>query len=413
MRRISLFLCLIFAVGAAAQSASEPTGSITLDDAVRLALARNPSVAAAALEVDARAERARQQSRRPNPALSAEIQNVGADTASRETTASVQQLLELGGDRNARTQAALRARDVATHEYASARTAIVAEVRQAFTSVLAAQQEVTIARENLDLAVNTAGAVRARVEAGKTSPIEETRSDVLVAAERLELLRAEQHLAEARRRLAATWGADRVTFDSAAGSLSTTTELPSLDQLQARLDTNPVLVAAIAVVAEREAVVKLEEARRIPDLTASAGYRRFSSPSDAAVVGGVALPLPLFDRNRGGIAEARLRVAQAKEESRSVRVALERDLGDAYRAYETARQEVTTLQRDIVPAAQSVFDAISEGYRLGKFGYLEVLDARRTLTTARLQFVRALEQLHLAVVSVEQLTAQPMTGETK
>ena len=293
------------------------------------------------------------------------------------------------------------------------RAVLIGEVRRAFTGVLAGQQEVVIARENVELSQNTAAAIKARVEAGKVSPIEETRSDVLVASERLELLRAEQRLGEARRRLAATWGADEATFDAAAGDLHAAAEFPPFDTLRARLDQHPELVRAAAVVAEREAVVRLEEARAIPDVTASAGFRRFSSPSDGAFVGGVTIPLPLFDRNRAAIAETRLRVSQSKEDARVVRVALERDLADAYRAYETAKQEVSTLQGSIVPAAQSVFDAISEGYRLGKFGYLEVLDARRTLTSARLQLARAQGQLHLAAALVDQLTASPANDITK
>jgi cobalt-zinc-cadmium efflux system outer membrane protein len=410
MRRISFILCLILAVETTAQTTPEPAGSITIEEAIRLALARNPAIASAALEIEARSERARQSSRRPNPALTATVENVGADEVSRETTAGVQQLLELGGDRSARSEAALRSRDVAAQESSSQRAAVVGEVRRAFTSVLAGQQEVAIARENLELSQNTATAIRARVEAGKVSPIEETRSDVLVAAERLELARAEQRLGEARRRLAATWGGDRPAFAAAAGELGAGADPPPLETLRSRLDTHPALLRASAVVAEREAIVRLEEARAIPDVTASAGYRRFSSPGDGAFVGSVTVPVPLFDRNRAAVAEARLRVAQAKEESRGIRVRLERDLADAWRAYETTKHEVSTLQSSIVPAAQRVFDAISEGYRLGKFGYLEVLDARRTLTSARLQLARALEQLHLAAASVEQLTT---TGETK
>lgn len=420
MRPIPILLYLFLAAVTFAQSApqpmSGPAGSLTFDDAVRLALARNPSLASAALEVDARAERARQQARLPNPALSAAIENAGADTAARETTASVEQLLELGGDRNARTAAALRSRDVAAQESSVARAHLAGEVRRAFTSVLAAQQELAIARENFELSESTAAAIRARVEAGKVSPIEETRSDVLVASERLELLRAEQRLGEARRRLAATWGADQATFAEASGDLQTVAELPPFESLHAALAQHPELLRAAAVVAEREAMVRLEEARAVPDLTASAGFRHFSSPGDGAFVGAVSIPLPLFDRNRAGVAEARLRVTQANEEARAIRIGLERALADAHRAYETSRHEVSVLQVHIVPAAQSVFDAISEGYRLGKFGYLEVLDARRTLTSARLQLVRAQEQLHLARAAVELLTVQPTastTGETK
>lgn len=403
MRHLIVVLSFVAATATAAVP-EEPAGTITLQQAIDAALARNPDVAVSGLEIDARAERAGQQARPPNPAFVGTLENAGASSAARETTASVQQLVELGGDRGARARAAELSRDVARVDHATVRINVIGDVRRAFASVLAAQQQAEIARENIELAESATAAIRARVEAGKTSPIEETRASVALATERLELVRAEQRVEQARRALAATWGSNAPRFTSLSGRLDELPSVASLEVLRERLDRHPRLARYQTLIAEREAIVRLEEARAIPDLTASAGYRAFDRPSDNAFVGGVSIPLPLFDRNRAGIAEARIRAEQTREEARGVRVALTRALGDAHRAYDTARGEVAMLQSDVVPAAQSVYDAISEGYRLGKFGYLEVLDARRTLASARLQLARALEQLHLAAIEVDRLT---------
>jgi len=81
-----------------------------------------------------------------------------------------------------------------------------------------------------------------------------------------------------------------------------------------------------------------------------------------------------------------------------------RDLGEAQLRRAAAQQNVERFRTEIIPAAESVHEAITEGYRLGKFGYLEVLDARRTLAQARLQLVAAQRELELARVDVERLT---------
>ncbi len=60
-----------------------------------------------------------------------------------------------------------------------------------------------------------------------------------------------------------------------------------------------------------------------------------------------------------------------------------------------------------MPGARSAFAAIEEGYRLGRFGYLEVLDAQRTLVTAEGQHLRALGNTQKAVTSIERLTGSP------
>ena len=375
---------------------------VTLEDALGRALEQNPEVIALRAELEARDAEVDQAARLVNPELTSAVEHVGTDASERETTTSVEQIVELGGDRRARRDVAATTRDLARFDYASKRVEIAARVRSAFAGVLAGQERLAIARENLKLVQDAAGAIRERVAAGKVSPIEETRAAVAVATERLALRRAETELELARRRLAAAWGSDTSDFDSVAGALGVR-ELPPPEMLHAALERHPDLARWTSEIAEREAVVRLEQARSVPDLRASVGHRTYESADDAALVGGIAIPLPLFDRNRGAIAAARLRVERAREEQRAARVRLQREADEAHRRAATVAGEVETLRTEIVPAAQSVYDAIAEGYRLGKFGYLEVLDARRVLADARLQLVRALEELELARVEIDRL----------
>ena len=152
--------------------------------------------------------------------------------------------------------------------------------------------------------------------------------------------------------------------------------------------------------------MKLEEARRIPDLTLSGGFRRFSETNDNAFVLGVSIPLPLFDRNQGGALEARYRLAKAEEEHKASEVRVRTALAEAYRALSIAFAEATALKNDVLPGAQSAFDATNEGYRQGKFGYLDVLDAQRTLFKTRDQYIETLTAYHRAVADVEQLIGE-------
>jgi cobalt-zinc-cadmium efflux system outer membrane protein len=117
----------------------------------------------------------------------------------------------------------------------------------------------------------------------------------------------------------------------------------------------------------------------------------------------LSVPLPVFDRNQGNRLEARYRLAKAEEEQRAATVQAHTALGEAYAALAAAYAVATALKNDALPGAQSAFEATSEGYRQGKFGFLDVLDAQRTLFEVRGQYIEALATYHQAVADVERL----------
>ena len=153
----------------------------------------------------------------------------------------------------------------------------------------------------------------------------------------------------------------------------------------------------------------VEQRRATPDVTVSIGMKRSEELGRNQAIIGLALPLPLFDRNAGNKLEALRRSDQAGDQLAAASVQLQASLAQASVRLATARLDVDSLQREIVPGAQSAYDAASKGFEFGKFAFLDVLDAQRTLLQAKNQTLRALTEAHHAAAEIERLLGAPVT----
>jgi outer membrane protein, heavy metal efflux system len=403
-----------------APSFQNPTGPLSLRDAVALALLNNPGLAAFAWEIRAREARVIQAGLRPNPILGVLAEDLGASRPTGDSleqfvqpqaTIQLSQVIELGGKRVARRELAVTNRDLAAWDYETARIDLLTRVSQALTDVLAAQETVALTEETTRLVEQVHDSVGARVVAGVVSPIEETRANVALAAVRVDLARARRGLEASRTRLALLWGSPEATFTAVAGDLKAEpAPLPSLTAIAARIDQNPELARWAAEMSQREAALALERSKAALDVTVVAGYRRFTDIGSNALLVGASIPLPFFDHNRGGIAEARSRLAKAHEERRAAQARVTAALADAYAALASAHDEVMALRTAVLPGSQQTFEAVSEGYRLGRFGYLDVLESQRTLIGSGGQYLRALSDYYKAIAEVERLIGEPLAG---
>ena len=179
--------------GGAAVAPMSPARAIapplTLANAVQLALAQHPELAAARREVDATLGALDQAGVYQNPALSVELEDLRQGR--RTTTVMLSQPFELGGKRAARIAAAERAADVARAQLQARQSDLRAGVTAAFFDALIAQERVQLAQASLALAQTGSQAAGQRVQAGKVSPVEETRARLAEAGVRLELLQAQ------------------------------------------------------------------------------------------------------------------------------------------------------------------------------------------------------------------------------
>ena len=386
----------------------EPSGELTLRRALELGLAGNPDLAAFSWEARSGDPRIQQAGLIPNPELGIEFENFLGSEPSRkfetlETTLSISQLVELGGKRAARIRLASSEKEVSSWDYEAKRADVAAEVAKAFVEVLSAQERSALAVEMARLAKEVLDVVSARVTAGKISPVEETKASVAWSISRIDLERANLALEGARKRLAATWGSAKPMFSKAVGQLDRLTPIPSPEVLADRISRNPDVARWAAEIEQRRAVLDQDRAERVPNVTISAGIRRFRELEDTSFVAGATIPLPLFNRNQGKILESQYRISKAESERAAAGNRVLAALSDTYQALAAGYVEATTLKAVVLPGAQSAFEATSEGFRQGKFGYLDVLDAQRTLFEATGRYVEALAVYHKAVADTERL----------
>lgn len=382
-----------------AQVASAQT--LTLESALQSAFAGNPDLAAAQWEIDI-AQGGRQQAGLiPNPVASWDAEDTRRST--RTTTVKLSQTLELGGKRGARIEVASRAQDAAAQELEQRRNLLRAEVIDGFYGALWAQERLELAQRSMALAERGLVIANGRVTAGKASPVEATRAQVEVSQIRLERSRAEIGVSDAYRRLAAITGSATIGFERVEAGAVNTPALPSVTQLLARLESTAELRLAQLQIQQRDAGLGLEKAQRIPDLDISIGSQYDASVRERVNLVGVSMPIPLFNRNQGNVLAASRRADQARDLRNATELRLRTETRQALDLWATANSEVRAFNQVILPAAQSAVDSATRGFEMGKFNFLDVLDAQRTLIAARTQYLAALAQATDAWVRIERI----------
>jgi cobalt-zinc-cadmium efflux system outer membrane protein len=464
-------------------------GELTLGHALALTLRQNPSLAAYSWDIRAAEAREIQARLRPNPELSIQVEDLrlqsgpgvtskrfglsspltsesqtittpsgditvpvfqrgfvpeyertketGSESGLREAeiTLSLSQFIELGGKRGKRISVAKREQAVAAWDYEVTRADVLANAAKAFYEVVATQERLRLATALAELAQHVQDTVRARVDAGKVSPIELSKVGVESGVVRLAVERTRRELDAAKIFLASYWGATSAAFTNATGQFDETQAIPPLDELRQQLETVPDLSRWMAEVDLREAAIELERANAKPDVTVTLGLRSTGlgardqqaygltgegdfgysrsrvHPDDereTSLVLGASIPLPLFNRNQGRIREAEYMALKASDQRRATEVQVSATLAARYSVLEAAHIEASTLRSDVLPKAQEAFEATNEGYLQGKFGLLDVLFAQRSLFDARSQLLDAQSRYYQYLADVERLTGQSL-----
>ena len=322
-----------------------------------------------------------------NPELSLDVENFagkgpmqGLDSA--ETTLSLSQTLELGGKRGARIDGARRDLDLARAREAQTRADYAAALAVGYAEAEAAELRAGQARELLDAAQSDARAADLLVEAGKEARLRGLQAKADAQAAQAGLNQALAARDAAFGRLSAQAGSGE-TYDSLTSSLLSA---------DAAIDTEPVdTPAVLSAQAERDSAaarVRIEQLQSRPDLTVSAGVRRFAGDDSTAMVAGAAVPLPLFDRNRGNTAAARAELAAAEARLAQARLDAAADLAAARSQARSASAQASAAAAGEAAAAEA-YRLARIGYEAGRLPLLELTAARRALAAARLQTLEA------------------------
>ena len=378
---------------------------LTLAEALARAGATSPAQEAALANVRAAEAQIRVAGLRPNPSFEVQSENIAGSgiyqgLRSSETTVGLSLPIELGGKRSARVSRAGALLDRAALDAEIARADLQLRVTQAYTDAAAALRRLDVARDQGRIAADTLNAARVRVAAGRASPLEEQRADLARIA-------AEGGVERAARTAAVT----AVNLGRLLGTNVAPMDLAWFDRIdsmgpEAAIDTRSTLAAAAARADlwAADAQVRLSRSQRIPDVTVSAGARRLEQSNDVAAVFGVSIPLALFN---GGHAAVDVSAAQRDQADALRRLAL-LDAEQAIAAAQADAANAATMARNMAgPALAAASEAARIariGYREGKFGQLDLLDAERTLADTRVTAIDALALYHDVRARLERLT---------
>jgi cobalt-zinc-cadmium efflux system outer membrane protein len=416
-------LVLIFQIVVVpAALAQTPTAAVTaspltLDAAVSEALDKNLELIATRAGITIAEANVSTARLRPNPVLSLgsdhldllgtgfnEVNGAGPP----EYSVRFDLLLERGTKRARRIAVAQEERAIAEAEVQDAVRRLKLDVEQAFVDLQLAQENLALARENAAALNEIVTLNQARVRGGEVAEVELLRSRVAALQSEQSVRAAELKVRSERRRLEQAIGRtpDAQPFEIQALERPTPVAESGADLLARAVRARPDLRALQRAQARSQAEIRLQLAQGQIDFTVGAEYRRQDGLAGRGNSLGLffSMPLPLFDRNQGNIARARIEDRQI--ESRVTRlqhvIANEVDLASAQ--YAAADVTLKAVETDMLSQARDVRSITDYSYRRGEATLIELLDAQRAFNEtmqawneARAEYARSVFLVRAAV----------------
>ncbi|MBI5384455.1 MAG: TolC family protein [Verrucomicrobia bacterium] len=404
-------------LGFAAQTPeSFSLNALTLDEAVRLALAHNPALRASRAQVDAASGRAYQAKKWSNPELelSAEdwpVRN-GRGFSEAKQTIGIAQTLPYPGKKSLDKQIGGAGVKLSEAELALRRTEIVRDVKAGFFRVLASERLVEVSTQLVAVAESSAATARKRVDAGAAAYQEQLRAEVQLEQARTELTGFQRELATVRQIFATMLGRPDLKDASLSGTLADA-PIPALMESGAEgvLAKHPSAAAAQANLDRAQLEHRRARLEPYPDVKVGLAGGRIGETDQSIIQLGFSLPLPLIDRGKGKQQEARANVSVAEAELHGVQQQLQREWANALKRYRTAAEQVANYRERILPKANDALRLVQTGFEQGKFNFIDLVDTQRTTAEARLAYQQKLLELNVAQAELEALL-QPQPHQT-
>jgi len=386
---------------------AEPAASrpgMTLDQLESIALANNPTILQAAMQVRAARGKMLQAGLYPNPMIGYIGEEMGAEGTAGQQGGFVGQEIVTAGKLGLRSAVVAHEVQQAEHAWQAQRHRVLNDVRTAWYETLAARQIVELNERLVGIGDEGVKAAEALLEALEVSRVDVLQARIEADRARLQLDDARNRHRAALQRLAAVIGVPETEPALLIGALED--DLPQLTwdgSRQRLLLESPELAEARAGVQRARCAVARECAERVPNLDVRAALLRHNVDRSTVATVEFGLPLNLFDRNQGNICKARAELIAAENEVQRVELVLQHRLAAAFARYENARQEVEKYAADILTNAKTSLELIQTGYLQGEFDYVKLLTAQRTYFQVNLAYLESLLELQASRVMIDGL----------
>ncbi len=380
--------------------------NITLSEAIDSALINNPNLKAFEYELTILEKQKIQAELIPNPEADFEAEDfLGGKELSgfkgSEYTLSAEQLFELGGKRGSRISLAETEIVLSKGDYELLKFDIIANVKSTFFSLYQIQKQIEQQRKFVELNEEILKTISERVKAGRTSPAEESKVKVALTNSMIELDRFQRNFSSIQSQLNTHLGTTFKNFIPATVLFDSISTPPSREEITGNIGEVPSLKLLENEVNVREAVLELEKSLAVPDLTVSGGVRYLNELKTNSFVAGVSIPLPFFNRNQGNIQAAEVRLEQMDAIKNSRRLNVIAQINTAYNNLLSAYSNSQQLKNSIIPEAENAYEITRQGYIQGRFAFIDLLDAQRTLFETQTQFLLELSDYYNSLIEIE------------
>lgn len=423
----SAYLLVVLAFSAVSSFAQSKDNLITANELIEKALSNNLELSAFKLEIEKARARLKQAGLRPNPSVDFEY-TTGKLTNSineEKTFVGVSLPLELGGKRQKRIDLAQIEIAIAENTVADRERRLANEICSIYSEALAAQRELQIIEQLNNLDGQTLKVVEVRIKEGDSAPLELNLLKV-----ELERLKSRRHLAEGKLqatmlRLKSVVG---IAFDQ---ELELKEDFFSPQNIQIKyslsdavtlaLQTRPDLKTAQLLEQAAQAGLQLAKSQVVPDLVLSTRYSRENSGFDETPVGilkdkddlltfGVSITLPIFNRNQGSQADAKISITQAQQRREFLEKLIKAEVSAAYARYQAAQLATSNFEQGVIAQSNSNLRIFKEVYNLGELKVTDLISEQRRLVDSQREYTELLTERYRAFAELN--TAIGFVGGT-
>jgi len=388
--------------------------AITLDQAIQMAIQHNHTLQAARTTVQQSQAAEVTANLRPNPTFFTDWEYLPLFTrqqgtsladylqASSEADMGLSYLIERGKQRARRLQAARDATAVTRSQVADNERGVAFQVGSLFINAQLAQSTLELAQMDLKSFQQTVDIGDVQFKDGSMSENDHLQLTLQLLQFQQDVQQALLAKAQALSDLRQQLGYESVpaTYD-VVGEFEYRPLAVTLDELQAKaLQNRPDLRAAVLGVIAADSQYSLAKANGKQDPTVSANYSHANGVS--GITWSFSIPLAIFDRNQGNIAQTRIAIRQAEEQKKAANGQVLTDVRDAYEALQEAAQIAQLLKSTYLDMAQRSRDISEYAYRRGALALLDFLNAERTYRQTELAYRQAVAACLAAVEQLRQ-----------
>jgi cobalt-zinc-cadmium efflux system outer membrane protein len=387
-------------------------GAMTLEDVEQLALTYHPSLAEYQALIEAARGEWLQVGLYPNPIIGYSGQQIGSRGLAEQDGVVMQGDIVTRGKLRKNRAVAEQQIMRAEMSLATQQLRVLTGARKAFFELLVAERRQEINDELVKIGAQGLKAADTLFKAKEVG-----RADVLqarVEADQARILQANSRnrVSAAWRALAASTGHTEMQTQPVAGDLSGQHREYEWDaSLQRLLGSSPELAVAIANSERARVAIDRARAEAVPNLTIQGIIQKDAAinSTDGAIQ--VTMPIPVFNRNQGGIRQAESEWIAAQNAIQSLELDLQGRLAPVFERYQNAKQQVASYEEEIIPNAKETLELVKASYEAGEVGYLNMLTAQRTFFQTNLAYLDSLRELWSAIWDIEGLLVATNRGE--